>query len=80
MLEQDERILEGHQVHLVNFGDSAIEVMVHGFVQDEGWANDLSVNSAYRMELWALADELGLEFAFPSQSLYVESLPSAASD
>ena len=77
MLEQDERILDGHQVHLVNFGDSAIEVMVHGFVQDEGWANDLSVNSAYRMELWALADELGLEFAFPSQSLYVESLPSS---
>jgi len=78
ILEADERVLDGHEVHLVNFGDSAIEVMIHAFVQDLGWSNDLSVNSEIRMQLWALADELQLSFAFPSQSLYVESLPSTS--
>ena len=77
LLEADERVIDGHEVHLVNFGDSAIEVMVHAFVRDEGWSNDLTVNSEMRMRLWALADELDLSFAFPSQSVYVESLPSS---
>ncbi len=76
-LESDERIIDGHEVHLVNFGDSAIEVMVHAFVRDEGWSNDLTVNSEMRLHLWELADELGLSFAFPSQSVYVESMPSS---
>jgi MscS family membrane protein len=78
ILEADERILDGHEVHLVNFGDSAIEVMIHAFVNNLGWSNDLAVNSEIRMQLWTLADELKLSFAFPSQSLYVESLPSTS--
>jgi len=74
LLEADERIIEGHEVHLVNFGDSAIEVMVHAFVDEAGWSNDLEVNADIRMKIWAIADALGLSFAFPSQSVYVESL------
>jgi MscS family membrane protein len=79
LIESDERLLDGHEVAMVNFGDSAIEVMVHAFAADNGWSNDLKVNHDIRMKLWALADELGLSFAFPSQSVYVESLPSAGS-
>ena len=78
ILESDERLIEGHEVAMVNFGDSAIEVMVHAFAGDSGWSNDLRVNHEIRMQLWALADEIGLSFAFPSQSLYVESLPDAS--
>jgi hypothetical protein len=29
------------------------------------------------MKIWSIADEIGLSFAFPSQSLYVESLPGS---
>jgi MscS family membrane protein len=77
-LESDERIVEGHEVSMVNFGDSAIEVMVHAFVVESGWSNDLAVNHEMRMKMWELADEIGLSFAFPSQSLYVESLPATS--
>jgi len=78
ILEADERLIEGHEVAMVNFGDSAIEVMIHAFAGDTGWSNDLRVNHEIRMQLWALADEIGLSFAFPSQSLYVESLPESS--
>ncbi len=79
LLEADERLIEGHEVAMVNFGDSAIEVMIHAFAADTGWSNDLKVNHEIRMRLWELADDIGLSFAFPSQSLYVESLPDSSS-
>ena len=78
ILEADERIVDGHEVAMVNFGDSAIEVMVHAFVHELGWSNDLVVNHEIRMRIWELVDEVGLSFAFPSQSLYVESLPASS--
>jgi MscS family membrane protein len=79
LIEGDERLLDGHEVAMVNFGDSAIEIMIHAFATDLGWSNDLKINHDIRMNLWALADEIGLSFAFPSQSLYVESLPDSGS-
>lgn len=78
MLEADERIVEGHEVSMVNFGDSAIEIMVHAFVLEAGWSHDLAVNHEMRMRMWELADDIGLSFAFPSQSIYVESLPTSS--
>lgn len=78
LLEADERIVEGHEVSMVNFGDSAIEVMVHSFVLEAGWSHDLAVNHEIRMQMWELAEEIGLSFAFPSQSVYVESLPASS--
>ncbi|MEC8192536.1 MAG: mechanosensitive ion channel family protein [Myxococcota bacterium] len=77
LFDADERINDGHEVRFVNFGDSAIEVMVHAFSPDAGWSNELAVNHDVRMKVWAIADELGLSFAFPSQSIYVESAPSS---
>ena len=77
LFDADERINDGHEVRFVNFGDSAIEVMVHAFSPDAGWSNELSVNHDVRMKVWAIAEDLGLSFAFPSQSLYVESAPSS---
>jgi MscS family membrane protein len=79
LIEGDERLLDGHEVAMVNFGDSAIEVMIHAFAVDDGWSNDLKVNHDIRMKLWELSDEIGLSFAFPSQSIYVESLPKSTS-
>jgi len=78
VLEADERIVDGHEVSMVNFGDSAIEVMVHAFVLEAGWSHDLAVNHEIRMTMWELAEDIGLGFAFPSQSVYVESLPASS--
>jgi MscS family membrane protein len=68
---------EDYEVHFVNFGDSALEVMLHAFLLVPGWADELKAKQDLYMKVWAVADELGLSFAFPSQSLYVETMPQA---
>jgi MscS family membrane protein len=79
LFNNDDRINDGHEVRFVNFGDSAIEVMVHAFSPDAGWSNELAINHEIRMKVWEIAEELNLSFAFPSQSLYIESAPSSGS-
>ena len=55
--------------------DSALEVMVYFFVDVPTWTEELEVKSEIFREFIRVAEELGVSFAFPSQSLYVESLP-----
>jgi MscS family membrane protein len=77
LLAEDERVLEGHEVQFVNFGDSALEVVIHGFLDVPSWTEELRVGSELRMKIWEIADNLELSFAFPSQSLYIEQVPSS---
>jgi MscS family membrane protein len=77
LFEAEEIVDADHEVHFVNFGDSALEVMLHAFLLVPGWSDELSTKQDLYMKVWAIADELKLSFAFPSQSLYVESLPAS---
>ncbi len=79
LFEAEEIVDEGYEVHFVNFGDSALEVMLHAFLLVPGWTDELTTKQDLYMKVWAIADDLGLSFAFPSQSLYVESLPASES-
>ena len=77
LFETEEIVDEGYEVHFVNFGDSALEVMLHAFLLVPGWSDELTTKQDLYMKIWAIADDLGLSFAFPSQSLYIESLPAS---
>ncbi len=78
LFEAEELIAEGHEVHFTNFGDSALEVMLHAFLMVPGWTDELTAKQDIYMKVWAIADEIGLSFAFPSQSLYIEALPDSS--
>ncbi len=58
-----------------SFGDSAINVMVYCFVDTTDWVTWLKVKEALAYQIRTIVDEAGSDFAFPSQSLYVETLP-----
>jgi MscS family membrane protein len=77
LFDAEELVDEGHEVHFVHFGDSALEVMLHAFLLVPGWSDELRAKQDIYMKIWSIADEIGLSFAFPSQSLYVESLPGS---
>ncbi len=68
-------IERSYEVHTYNLGDSAIEVMVHYHVDTPSWHDELVTRSQTIMALLRLAKELDVAFAFPSQSLYLESTP-----
>ncbi|MCO4745555.1 MAG: mechanosensitive ion channel family protein [Proteobacteria bacterium] len=64
-----------YEVHFYNLGGSALEILVYYHLVVPGWTEELESRSQNLMEFMRLADELGVSFAFPSTSVYVESTP-----
>lgn len=64
-----------YEVHVYNLGDSAIEILVYYHLIVPGWHEELSARSQNILEFMRLAQHLGVSFAFPSTSLYLESTP-----
>jgi len=62
-------------VRFDSFNSSSIDIMVYCFTKTTVWGEWLSVkeNLAYRVK--QIVAEAGTSFAFPSQSIYVETLP-----
>ncbi len=65
-----------YEVHLYNFGDSALQILVYYHVITPGWHEELVTRSQNMLEFMRLADTLGVRFAFPSTSVYIEASPS----
>jgi len=64
-----------YEVHIYNLGDSALEILVYYHLVVPGWSEELITRSQNILEFMRLAQELGVSFAFPSQSLYLEATP-----
>ncbi|MFT4625066.1 MAG: MscS family membrane protein [Myxococcota bacterium] len=64
-----------YEVHLYNLGASAIEILVYYHVIVPGWHDELVTRSQNILEFIRLAEAMGVSFAFPSQSLYLQSTP-----
>jgi len=77
ILSNTEEVNQGNaEVHFLEFGASSLDVMTSYYLRVDGWHDEMVVRSKINMEIIRLAETLGVDFAFPSQSLYVESLPS----
>ncbi|GAC1033190.1 mechanosensitive ion channel family protein [Pseudomonas sp. No.21] len=63
------------RAHFKGFGDSALEFEAVYIVQDPGYNTYMDVQQAINLGLMEEFAELGVSFAFPSQTLYVASLP-----
>ncbi len=57
------------------FGDSALVIMVYFFFKVPDWNNELVERQNVYLEILRLAKELKVEFAYPTQTLHVESFP-----
>ena len=66
------------EVHVYELGASAIEILVYYHVVTATWSDELTVRSEHVLAFVDLAAELGVSFAFPSTSVYVESMPEAS--
>ncbi|MBX2797724.1 MAG: mechanosensitive ion channel family protein [Myxococcales bacterium] len=64
-----------YEVHVYNLGDSAVEILVYYHVVTEGWHEELVTRSQNLLEFMRLAQDMGVSFAFPSTSVYLESSP-----
>ncbi|MGH2341252.1 mechanosensitive ion channel family protein [Segnochrobactraceae bacterium EtOH-i3] len=64
-------------VRIDSFGASSINIMVYCFTQTTRWGEWLAVKERLAYKIMEIVLGAGSSFAFPSTSLYVESLPAS---
>lgn len=69
-------VQRSYEVHLYTMAASSLDILVYYHVVVPDWHEELRARSQNILEFMRLAEELGVSFAFPSQSVYVESTPS----
>ena len=63
-------------VRIDSFSDSSIDMLVQAFTVTNDWGEFLKIKENLAVKIIEIVDKNSTGFAFPSQSLYVESLPS----
>jgi len=62
-------------VRIDEFSDSSIDILVYCFTRTTVWGEWLAVKEALAYKIKDIVLGAGTAFAFPSQSVYVETLP-----
>ena len=62
-------------VRIENFSDSSIDMMVECFVNAPEWVKFIETKEKLAIQIKEIVENEKAGFAFPSQSIYVESLP-----
>lgn len=65
-----------YEVHLNSFGASSINILLYCFFEAPDWTAELRGRHDIMFGIMLLAKDLGVEFAFPTQTLHVESMPA----
>ena len=58
-----------------HFGTSSLEILVYFFLRVENWAEELVEKQNVLIEILRLSKRLEVDFAFPTQTLHIESFP-----
>jgi MscS family membrane protein len=64
-----------YQIHLNDLGDSSITVLFYIFFEVPDWTKELEARHEVISEVIRLAHDLGVRFAFPTQTIHVEDFP-----
>ena len=65
-------------VHFVDFDSSSLNVRVIAQVLLADWKSFTALKESLMLEIMDIVEKLGISFAFPSRSLYIESTPDSA--
>lgn len=62
-----------YEVHFNSFGAHSLDVLVYVFFDVPDWSTELQQRHNFFLEVLRLAKEVGVEFAFPTQTLHMDS-------
>ncbi|MEO0812509.1 MAG: mechanosensitive ion channel family protein, partial [Myxococcota bacterium] len=79
LLEKLREIVKSHEgldqgfsfVHFTGFGGSSLDIQVYCFSESTDWVTFLKTQEALMLRFMAVVNEMGLEFAFPTQTVYL---------
>lgn len=63
-----------YEVHFNSFGAHSLDVLVYVFFDVADWSTELQQRHNFLLEVLRLSKEVGVEFAFPTQTLHVDSM------
>ncbi len=66
---------DGYEVNFYAFGASSLDILMNFHLEVADWHGEMTERSRIYLEILRLAEEVGVEFAFPSTSVYLESSP-----
>ncbi|MEM7297073.1 MAG: mechanosensitive ion channel family protein, partial [Bacteroidota bacterium] len=70
---------DNYHVYFNDMASSSLNIMFYIFFEVPSWGQELKARHEVLMEIVKLAKELGINFAFPTQTLHVENLPGQPS-
>ncbi|UII27057.1 mechanosensitive ion channel family protein [Fulvivirga maritima] len=63
------------EIHFNDMADSSLNIMFYIFFKVPSWSDELRARHEVLLEVVKLAEALGVNFAFPTQTLHVETFP-----
>ncbi len=63
-----------YMVHFTDFGDYSLNIFIYCFTKTTVWDEFLLIREDFNLRIMRLLEELGVEIAFPSQTLYIEKV------
>ncbi|CAA6818361.1 MAG: Potassium efflux system KefA protein / Small-conductance mechanosensitive channel [uncultured Sulfurovum sp.] len=63
-------------VNFTAFNDSSLDIFIYTFSNTANWAKYMEIKEEVNLEIMKIIEDNNSDFAFPSQSLYVENLPN----
>lgn len=82
-LKEDEDVAQtdvAQMVHLSDFGASSINIDLYYFTKTTDWVTWRDIRNRHIIAFKRIVEDEGAAFAFPSQSLYVETMPETLSN
>ncbi|MDJ0739031.1 MAG: mechanosensitive ion channel family protein [Gammaproteobacteria bacterium] len=61
-----------YHVYLNGLGDSALEILVYVFWETPDWSTELRERHRFLVDCLRLAERLGVDYAFPTQTLHLQ--------
>ncbi|KAF5415499.1 MAG: Small-conductance mechanosensitive channel MscMJ [Candidatus Methanogaster sp.] len=61
-----------HMVHFTEFGAYSLDIFIYCFTKTTVWNEFLVVRERFNLQIMQLLEELGVEIAYPSQTIFVE--------
>ena len=69
-----------YEIHLNDMASSSLNVMFYIFFKVDSWSDELKGRHEVLLSIIKLAKHLGVNFAFPTQTLHMESFPEKSSN
>jgi len=79
MLRNHENIAQQETmlVNFTSFDDSSLGILIYTFSKTSKWEKYLAIKEDINLQIMKIVEENNVAFAFPSQSLYIETVPKS---